>query len=216
MKLSRLWPVALATALIGISACGESVNDPGPPAPAGQRMKPLVEQFKDARTRAKSDFERSAFDHAIATGKIDYAAYEESSSRYRQCVADAGITETYTKLPNGIYRVDSEPSGADPQSYLKITGDCADSTGLARLEALYRTQVDNPDLLADPRLVVVRCLIKAGLVPPDYTTDKLIKFLDSKDLAVAGDFDPMNAEAQKCLTAGGIAIDTGAGQTSGS
>lgn len=207
--------MVLAATLIGISGCGEKVNDPGPPAPAGERMKPLVQQFKDARARAKSDFERSAFDHAIKTGKIDYADYEESFSRYRQCVADAGITETYAKQSNGIYRVTSEPSGADPKEYLKASGECADNTGLARLEAIYRTQVDNPDLLADPRLVVVRCLIKAGLVPPDYTTGKLAEFLNSKDLSSGADFDPMNAEAQKCLTAGGIAIDSGAGQTSG-
>ncbi|MDG4788787.1 hypothetical protein O7626_23155 [Micromonospora sp. WMMD1102] len=62
-----------------------------------------------------------------------------------------------------------------------------------------------PQLLADPKLVVVRCLVKAGLVPPDYTVQKLSAFLEGavEDMT---DFDPTHPEAQKCLTAGGIAL----------
>jgi hypothetical protein len=181
-------------------------------------MKPLVEQFKDARARAKSDFERAALDRAIKTGKIDQADYEEAFSRYRQCAQDAGLKETYTKLPNGIYRVtppsDIGTSAKDVDAYANTMRNCAANAGLMSLEALYRTQVDNPDLLADPKLVVVRCLIKVGLVPADYTPEKLTAFLKS-DLSKKTDFDPMNAEAQKCLTAGGIAVSVGQEQKGG-
>lgn len=177
-------------------------------------MKPLVEQFKDARAAAKSDFERAALDRAISTGKIAAADYEEAFSRYRRCVTDAGVTETYTKLPNGIYRVTPPADVKDLDAYVATMRDCAIGQGLASLEALYRTQIDNPDLLADPKLVVVRCLVKNGLVPADYTVEKLSAFLDG-DMPTKADFDPMHPEAQKCLTAGGIAVQLGADQKGG-
>jgi hypothetical protein len=215
MRLSRIWPLAVAAVLLG--ACGNAVNDPGRPAPSGERMKPLVEQFKEARTRATSDFERQTLDKAIKTGKLTPGDYEEASGRYRQCVVDAGITETYTKLSNGIYRANPSAGQSDPKGYFDTTGECALQTGLARIEALYRTQVDNPDLLADPRLVILRCLLKAGLVPADYTTGKLTEFLGTKDMsaAIPANFDPMTPEAQKCLTAGGVAINLAPGSKGG-
>ncbi len=219
MGLAKVWPVVLATVVLGVTACAvESESNASPQRATGERMKPLVEQFKDARTRAKSDFERAALDRAVKTGKIDPADYEEAFSRYRQCAQDAGLKETYTKLPNGIYRVtppsDIGTAAKDIDAYAKVMRDCAANAGLISLEALYRTQIDNPDLLADPRLVVVRCLIKAGLVPADYTVEKLTIFLKG-DLAKKTDFDPMSAEAQKCLTAGGIAIAIDTGQKGG-
>jgi hypothetical protein len=211
--------VLLAAVLLGVSACAtESTTNASPQQGTGARMKPLVEQFKDARARAKSDFERAALDRAIKTGKIDQADYEEAFSRYRQCAQDAGLKETYTKLPNGIYRVtppsDIGTSAKDVDAYANTMRNCAANAGLMSLEALYRTQVDNPDLLADPKLVVVRCLIKVGLVPADYTPEKLTAFLKS-DLSKKTDFDPMNAEAQKCLAAGGIAVSVGQEQKGG-
>ncbi|WP_322759661.1 hypothetical protein [Frankia sp. Cr2] len=210
----------LAAVLFGVSACAiESKTEAMPKQGTGERMKPLVDQFKDARARAKSDFERAALDRAIETGKIDPADYEQAFSRYRQCAQDAGLKETYTKLSNGIYRVtppsDIGSAAKDVDAYANVMKDCAAKAGLISLEALYRTQVDNPDLLADPKLVVVRCLIKAGLVPADYSTQKLTTFLNS-DMEQNTDFDPMNAEAQKCLTAGGIAISIDRGQKGGS
>jgi len=215
MRLTRVWPIVLAAALFGGAACGtESKTEALPQTGSGERMKPLVEQFKDARARAKSDFEREALDRAIKTGKIDPADYEQAFSRYRQCAEDAGLKETYTKLPNGIYRV-TPPSGLkDVDAYGKSMTECASKAGLISLEALFRTQVDNPDLLADPQLVVVRCLVKNGLVPADYSVDKLSAFLKS-DLSKKSDFDPMTVEAQKCLTAGGIAIAVDGNQKGG-
>lgn len=216
MRSRRLWLAMLVMALFAVSACAEeSRRDAGSPTGSGEHLKPLVEQFKDARSRAKSDFERAALDRAIKTGKIDPVDYEEAFSRYRRCVQDAGYHETYTKLPNGIYRVTPPSNIKDVDSYGKTMRDCASNAGLISLEALYRTQVDNPDLLADPKLIVVRCLVKAGLVPADYTVDKLAAFLKS-DMTGNADFDPMNAEAQKCLTAGGFAIDIDKEQKGGS
>jgi hypothetical protein len=195
--------------VLATAACGaESTTEQPPPGGAGERMKPLVEQFKEARDRAASDFERDALDRAVQTGKIDAADYEEAFSRYRQCAQDAGLRETYTKLPNGIYRVNPSADLDNVDAYAKTMRDCASKAGLISLEALLRTQVDNPDLLADPRLIVVRCLVKAGLVAADYTPEKLMAFLKG-DVQKRTDFDPMHPDAQKCLTAGGMAVQLG-------
>jgi hypothetical protein len=218
--LKRLWPVVLAAVLFGSSACAVESRTEAKPEGAtgtGERMKPLVEQFKDAQARAKSDFEREALGRAVSSGKIDPVDYEEAFNRYRRCAEDAGLAETYTKLPNGVYRV-NPPANMEPDavdSYAKTMNDCASNAGLISLESLYRTQVDNPGLLANPKLLVVRCLVKAGLVQPDYTEEKLTTFIKG-DLSQAGDFDPMNAEAQRCLVAGGIAIQVTDEQKGGS
>jgi len=208
MRLPKVGLALVAVLLFGVAACGtDSLTEAGPQGSSGERMKPLVDQFKQARAGARSDFERAALDRAISTGRIDPADYEEAFSRYRRCAQDAGLGETYTKLPNGIYRV-NPPQNLDPSavdSYANSMRDCAFNAGLASLEALFRTQVDNPELLADPKLVVVRCLVKAGLVPADYTVEKLSAFLKS-DMSAKTDFDPMTPEAQNCLTAGGIAV----------
>jgi hypothetical protein len=223
--LGRAWPVVLASVALavvfGVSACGSQGAEGRLRQGTGERMKPLVEQFKDARSRARSDFERAALDRAIKTGRIDPADYEEAFSRYRLCAQGAGLAETYTKLPNGIYRVtppsDLGSEREDVQAYAKSMADCAERAGLISLEALYRTQVDNPELLADGRLVTVRCLIKEGMVPGDYTVEKLMAFLGSAeaDTSAGGDFDPIDAEAQKCLTAGGMAVVRAPGNDGG-
>jgi hypothetical protein len=219
--LKRLWPVVLAAVLFGSTACAAESRTEAKPEGAtgtGERMKPLVEQFKDAQARAKSDFEREALGRAVSTGKIDPADYEEAFNRYRRCAEDAGLAETYTKLPNGIYRVTPPADLGDGDAvdrYANTMKDCAGNAGLISLESLYRTQVDNPGLLANPKLLVIRCLIKAGLVPPDYTEDKLTTFITG-DLEGVRDFDLMDAEAQRCLTAGGIAIQITDEQKGGS
>jgi hypothetical protein len=182
------------------------------PPRGGERLKPLVDQFKEALTRASSDFERGVLDRAISSGKITAADYEEAFNRYRQCAQDSGITETYTKEPTGFYRIEPPADIKDIDKYMNDTGVCAKNAGLMSIEALYRTQVDNPDLLGDPREIVVRCLVKAGLVGADYTAEKLMAFVQGG--LKTGDFDARAPEAQKCFTAGGIAVNV-AGQKGG-
>jgi hypothetical protein len=217
--------LALIT-LCGVAACGadpvktpagagapqapqgqsqQRVGQQGAPPQSGQRLKPLIDQFKEARARAASDFERDALDRAIAAGKITAADYEEAFSRYRQCAKDSGITETYTKQASGFYRIDPPADIVDIDKYMNDTGTCAKNAGLMSIEALFRTQIDNPELLADPRDLVVRCLVKAGLVGAGYTPEKLMAFIQGG--LKSKDFDARDPQAQKCFTAGGMAVN---------
>jgi hypothetical protein len=204
-----------STALVAtaVTGCGTEAS----PRASGEKMPPLVDQFKSARERATSDWEREVWDRSIKSGKVDPADYEEAFSRYRRCAEDTGYRETYTKQSNGLYKIMPPAELAGDQKtfdiYAAATEKCADSSGLMRIEALYGEQINNPDLLANPKLLVVQCLKKAGLVPADYTPEKLDAFI--KNRFAGPDFDPMNEEAQKCFAAGGMAVNVPPGQSPG-
>ncbi|MEU7904885.1 hypothetical protein [Actinoplanes sp. NPDC049118] len=234
MRRTGLGSTLALIVLFGVTACGAdapengagtgarqepegqaqtTIGQKGAPPQGGERLKPLLDQFKEARARASSDFERDTLDRAISTGKITAADYEEAFGRYRQCAQDSGITEKYTKEASGFYRIDPPADIADIDKYMNDTGICAKNAGLMSIEALYRTQVDNPELLADAREIVVRCLRKAGLVGADYTPEKLMAFVQGG--LKSGDFDARSPEAQKCFTAGGMTVNV-AGPKGGS
>ncbi|SEG82480.1 hypothetical protein SAMN04489712_11532 [Thermomonospora echinospora] len=209
MRIRSVPPmVALASSLLLLPSCGSAdQDDAGGKEPRTGEKISLTEEFKKARNQAKTDFERGIWDRAIKAGKISQADYEESFGRYRQCAQDAGYRETYTKQSNGTYRI-NPPSLPDDKSldqYLKTTGDCAEAAGLTRVEALLRTQVDNPDRLADPREVVVRCLLKEGLISGDYTAEQLGK--DAKDGFRKVPFDLADPRVKQCLDKGGYAVE---------
>jgi hypothetical protein len=202
--------IVIASSVLLLTACssgGQATGSAGAKTPAAGEKISLVEEFKKAKKQAKSDFERAVWDRTIKNGKINPADYEEAFSRYRQCAQDAGYQETYTKQANGTYKV-TPPDIRDEQAldkYLKVTGGCADNAGLTRLEALLRTQVDNPDRLADPREVVVRCLLKEGLVSGDYTAEQLGEA--AKTGFTKAPFDLSDPKVKQCLSTGGYAVD---------
>jgi hypothetical protein len=162
----------------------------------------LVEQFEQARENATTDFERDVLDRAIAAGEISAADYEEAFSRYRECVEDAGVEETYEMRPDGLYAITPPKldGQAEADEYMEVTGQCADGTTM-RIEALYNTQVNNPGLVEDTRLLAVDCLIEEGLAPADYTVETL--HADAEAAFEDAPFDPMAPEAQECLVKGG-------------
>lgn len=199
---------AIISGLLLLPSCGSADQDGtgGKKPRPGERIS-LVEEFKKARKQARTDFERGVWDRAISTGRISQADYEESFSRYRRCAQDAGYRETYTKQANGTYRI-TPPSLTEDRAldqYLKTTNDCANDAGLPRIEALLRTQVDNPDRLADPREVVVRCLLKEGLVGGDYTAEQLGEAAENGFRKVP--FDLADPRAEQCLSSGGYTVE---------
>ncbi|GAB3277941.1 hypothetical protein GCM10027589_03880 [Actinocorallia lasiicapitis] len=205
-----MWLRALtAITISGLLVTGCSSGDPEPePAKKGGRIS-LVAEFKKARDRATSDTERAVWDRAIKDGKLQPSDYEDAFAKYRQCAQDAGIKDTYAKQANGIYKVTpalmTEKSAVD--AWAKTTGGCADSTGLMRLEALYRTQVDNPEGIADQRELVVSCLLKEGLVTGAYTAEQFDK--DARAGMVDTPFDTTDPKARACLEKGGYAMGGG-------
>lgn len=209
MRIRSAPPLAaIISGLLLLPACGSSdQGGAGEKAAAPGEKISLVEEFKKARRQARTDFERGIWDRAIKTGRISQADYEESFSRYRQCAQDAGYRETYTKQANGTYRITPPQLTEDKalDQYLKTTNDCANNAGLPRVEALLRTQADNPDRLADPREVVVRCLLKEGLVTADYTAEQLGEAAKNGFRKVP--FDLADPRAEQCLSSGGYTVE---------
>jgi len=199
---------ALATALT-VTGCERSSSTAAPTPSAGAKFAPsLVAMMKQAATRKNlSAFERQVLDRSIRSGTIADADYEEAHSRYARCVKDAGYTEKYKKLPNGVYQVQFVPPRDSDNAYAKAwfdaSGNCAHGT-LAMVESLFTLQQGNPDLLANPREVVVRCLVQEGLAPAGYTVATFDK--DNDDSFKNAPYKVTDIKAQTCFSNAGMAV----------
>ena len=89
--------------------------------------------------------------------------------------------------------------------YGDLTADCADGTTM-RIEAMFAQQQSNPDLNADPRAVVVQCLVKAGYVDASYTVDDLDRDLQSGFGNAS--YDVNSPDINACFYSAGYAITT--------
>lgn len=154
-----------------------------------------------------SDFERDVFERAVETGSIPQSDYDEAFNRYERCVSDLGYKDTWTKEANGLYRI-TPPPLADQEAvnrYGDLTADCADGTTM-RIEAMFAQQQSNPDLNADPRAVVVQCLVKGGYVETSYTVDDLDRDLQSGFENAS--YDVNSPDINACFYSAGYAIAT--------
>jgi hypothetical protein len=195
------------TLVLTFSACsGFDTTDPAEPTmtPGTRIADSLVTLFQFELERDSiSDFERDVFTRAVLAGRIDPADYEEAHLREARCMKDAGYELTYTKRSSGIYSLDTVSGLPSVENYLDQSLICSDGI-LARIEALFNLQQNNPDLLADNREVVVRCLIKAGLVPSSYWVEDFQRDFIEWDADSDGPpFELMDPVANDCLAGGG-------------
>ncbi|MFT4050988.1 MAG: hypothetical protein QM677_01920 [Microbacterium sp.] len=210
---TRLTAASLALLVGGmlLTGCTTTDSETAPSAPAeGEKiatsLTALIEQ--ELASEDLSGFEREVYERAADTGEIASADYEEAFSRYTQCVQEGGYDETATKLANGLYQVSLElPDGGDAQEYYDaynaVAEDCAKGT-IASIEALYRLQQGNDELLSNPYEVAVLCLQEAGLAPGDYTASDLeVEFSDGFE---GVPFDVNDSQAQLCFSNAGLAV----------
>lgn len=206
----------LVATLVAAAGCGSGSSSAGNSASTpGQMMAPnLTAMFRQSlQRRDLSQFERDVLTRAVASGHISQHDYEEAHNRYARCIKDAGFVETYTKMPNGVYEVHPQIGGgqgtqatAAVDNYKSVSDKCARGT-MPVIEALFLTQRNNPDLLADPHAVAVGCLVKAGLVPPSYTAESLKRDLEG-DVSKAP-FKASDPKAHNCLWSAGFAVAVG-------
>jgi hypothetical protein len=217
MRLGRIrrWSTVGAIGVVLLVAgCSGSSSSTGRASPTqGQKVATsLVALFRQAQQRpGLSDFEREVLNRAVSSGRIAQADYEEAHSRYARCMKDAGVTETYTKLPNGAYEI--HPPLADGHGteataaldrYKTVSDKCARGT-MPVVESLFLVQQGNPDLLADPYAVAVRCLVKVGAVSAAYTAEALKKDLQGD--AAKASFKIGDPQAHTCLWSAGFAVN---------
>ena len=159
-----------------------------------------------------STFERDVLQRAVDTGRIEQGDYDEAVDRYPRCMADAGFEVDSRRLLDGLQQLthtrpdDVEDPAAYTLAYLEAGDACATGT-TRRVEAFFTLQQANPDLIADPYEVAVRCLAAAGLVDGRFTARRLEHHLDRGFDGVR--FDVMSLEAQTCFHGAGLAVSVG-------
>lgn len=195
--------LAVAGALV-LSGCqqmtGSAPENTGEERLAGS----LVEMFEQKLAVQTNSFVIDVLERAIGSGAIAQADYEEAHRLYRQCMEDAGYREAFEQQANGVVQITPPKlDGEDAvKKYMRIGSECSDE--LAPIESLFVVQQGNPELLAEPEEVVARCLMKAGLVGPDYAADDFRADLDQAFASAA--FDPSSDAAQTCFSGAGYAI----------
>ncbi|MEU0488111.1 hypothetical protein ABZ249_02705 [Nocardiopsis sp. NPDC006139] len=206
---------ALGCALLltlALSACADGAGEAESPlSPA------LLTEFEALRERAGTDFEQEVLDRAIEEGGVTQEDYEEAFNRYTECAEAAGLRETYTKLPNGLYQLTDWEVDADPRdqeayeaatnAHMETSADCAEGTILL-IESAYSLQLGNPEGIEDPRLAAIQCLEDEGIVEPDsYTPEEFDE--DLENVFADAPFDPSDEAANLCLYMAGFAISVG-------
>ena len=140
-----------ALLIILLSACSE---------PPREAADPYAGRVKAAQQQATTAFEKEVF----KDGRITRAEYEESVSKYIDCMKSKNVDIAPDVQPGGFYQyaVTNPPPNMD-----SINDSC--SEGIKNLiEPLYVDRLKNPHN-QDPNDVTAACLVRHKLVPPSYT-----------------------------------------------
>lgn len=209
--LTRIVTGMAAIVLAGatLAACTYTVDGDGQAPPEGERLAAsfdeLLEQYL---AHEENPFVIEVLTSAIQTGGITQAQYDEAHRMYTDCMVNAGYEEEYKRLASGIIQITPPDMSAEQaQKYMEISADCADE--LAPVEALYRAQQGNPDLLTNGDEIVVACFKRNEIVDAAYSTTDLAADLESR--FADAEYDPNDASVQECFSAGGysVAFDEG-------
>lgn len=209
LRHARLGAVALSL-VIGATACSGGESSPTRPAaePAGAKLGTSLVALID-QALAKPDLStevRVILRRAKAAGSISAADYESAFSAYAKCVKDAGVTEEYAKLSTGIYQVIPHYATTSETAH-RADFDKSNACGLkhiADVEALYSLQVGNPDLLSDTNEVATRCLVTAGVVKADFTSEAFAELVEKN--FEGAPFDTASPAFTQCLASAGMAV----------
>jgi len=147
---------------------------------------PYVEDFRQAKELATSDFERAV----LEDGKVTRSEYEEAMQRYVSCISDGGGSVTL-KEQGGYYVY--QISGSI-EHYDQISEGCARDTTVL-IEPLYVDVLTNPDKL-DPDEALARCYVAAGLVETPFGAQDLRDLMTAAgaDGSVGTPIDPAAVE----------------------
>lgn len=193
--------VLVASALV---ACSSGVDGEGQAPPEGERLagsfEELLEQYLEDE---ENPYVIDVLNNAIDTGGITQAQYDEAHRMYTECMVSAGYEEEHKRMSSGIIQITPpDMSAEEAQQYMDTAGECADE--LAPIEALYRAQQGNPDLLTNGDEIVVACFKRNQVVDSTYTTTDLAEDLESRFEEAA--YDPNDATVQECFSAGGYSV----------
>ncbi|NTW40278.1 MAG: hypothetical protein HGA44_10400 [Cellulomonadaceae bacterium] len=139
---------------------------------------PYAAEFAESYQSAESDFVR----RALEDENISDAEYAEMTERFRQCLADVGITFKGFDS-TGAYSTTLAPNADDTH---ELVGTCVTESGQDAIGLLRDLISVNPQNL-DTATIMAECLVREGVVEPgygpdDYTTDSTGRFADLEAL----------------------------------
>lgn len=168
-----------------VAGCSNSVTDTdGRPessddvAAVPDFTGPYAADFAASYQSAESDFVRQA----LADEEISDAEYAEMTELFRQCLADVGITFNGFDS-TGAYSTSLAPNEDDTYD---LVASCVTSSGQDALGLLRDIITVNPENL-DTTAIMAECLVREGVVPPDYGADDYVadatsRFADTENM----------------------------------
>lgn len=191
--------VAVAAAAFGvlISTAAVSSGAPQEASTAQGGFSTLVQTtIDDPET---TQVEREVLKRAKVTGKIDASENKKAHLSYKKCMTDAGYSPKFRQSTKGFYVELPYEGIKDPDALNAALVDC--SVGTSAVQALYRVQQANPNVMTDGRAVAVKCLTEQGIAGVGYTVEKF----EQDYRADTFPFDAMEVEANDCLYGAGYA-----------
>lgn len=211
--LSRFVAIACVIGLAGCSAnTAETSNDTGA-VDKGKFASSMTDFIDSLLSDSQYDEEQKEVLRTArqSNGKIPYASYSKAWESYRQCLVDKGYTKPPQNLTNGIYFAPSYISTeglTEAQAHkLEDDIDACRTSRVYAIDAVYRTQLGNPEFYGDPEVALVDCLHRKNLVPRNYTVEQYKKesdtYLNSTEANVTFDssfsFDFNNSDTLTCV-----------------
>lgn len=176
--------VAAVGALATITAC----TSPSVPAPGGKLAASFVALVEECLASGTvTEFETQVLTRAKGRGTISQSDYETARDRYRECMANKGITTQERRYPNGIIHSTSPAPAPDE---------------------LYSVQQGNPDLFQDRSEAGAACLVREGIAPQSFSRDDFVTAFDGPGFSEYDSlpFDVRDERVHMCLYVAGIVI----------
>lgn len=201
--MKTTWERAVTTAVAAIliaatSGCSDQLASDSDTKLAATFAALIEEQLANSEL---SDFETEVLTRARERGTISQADYETAHERYKECMAQSGVTADERRFPNGV--IHSTPGSPNAEFTVERLADidfgCAVGT-LAVIDELYVVQQGNPDLIRDLEAAGAACLVREGLAPAGFGREDFAAAFGPGKTDFSGlPFDVRDERAQMCL-----------------
>ncbi len=182
----------------------EDSNDISAVPGEGSRLAGSLDEYIDALiadTEWTTEYEREVLERAKANGGVSVTDYEQTWSRYKQCMLDKGYKEIILiKYPNGMYREASYRGGTEQQmaKYHNDANICMADVGA--VAQVYQMQIGNPALFSNMNEAIVDCFRRNSLVPLTYTAQQYAQERIDNEYTI----DRQDMEIRGCEVANGL------------
>ncbi len=157
--------LALTFLLAGWATGCSSSQPPAQPDRGQDFSGPYAERFREIYAKT-TDPELRAL---LEDGEITEAESQVVVERLRSCLAEQGIT-LRTHDENGTHATITQ-EGLTPAEASDRAEECSEQSGESTVLLLYFSMKRDPQNQIAPA-TIVECLIRAGVVPEDFTTEE--------------------------------------------